>query len=1354
MILILSALQGADIPDEENLWLKQFANRPIPVCSEGVCEALAGPLPSFTVFPPRSGKFLVRVSLPFAPGTMPADLGVQVTNEGNTITPGFRPLTFHPGKPKSVRRGLVTFVYDFPDSSPRTFQTQWVDCREDKSFFTWKEPQPEDPTLITSFHDIVFSVNRHFVDIQYPDGTKWHATFLSPKTSSDTCPIAECVEINPFYLWFRLLCPDRTWPRILEVRADVLGRVVVQGHVQRREPDHGFAPDLGWEITGNLLEDLAPHSFKEGESKSIQTSDGKYVFDFPMAPYLRRGNVLVSKENQTGTLCYLRCTAEEKVPFQSMAWRNAAVVIRPEGTPDLSQFLTPNMPISIAPEYFARAYHLPKLPDLSAYPILDDITNATERALAHSVCLGDDYGNVTMYTAGAPASYYGMNRLNHAPAMFENAWLGMMPTWRDIAVLWCSNMYDLSLWWGNDEGFGGTRYNNVTAWGKPVPETDMPFLWRSNEASSFCTKGFVSFLYAYEETGDPRMAVALDAQVHYASRFIHADKGECRNIGDVIDFVELYRLTRVENFKDQALRLFRELKTKLSDDNLFDQSGKPIEKDLPFIDDDNIGLKHGFAKPYIIGYALSGLPSLLRLCPQEPQLRDAVRSIAQFLASSQDPLGGWRYPHPKSSTLIMVQAIEHASQIARAAAVLEDQGEPIEDYLDAIERTLRIRLKTFEKTADFLYGLTGWEKNPGALPEGKTIYDLYQKMEERVPDRDYEEGAITIGVSPPEGLVYWGEVLRFYLAHRPAERLFSLNGVQEKVLKRIEDRRPKLKAAVEDQSILGIYTSDALEFLFGMSAPRVVENTPSESIENPAWQMAENGTACVKHTFPTFEAVSTWKSLPSVLDGQIEIVPTSESFEQIPISIEYEIKTESLQPSTETSDSSTDYPMFVTGANGKWCLALTADKAWQLTKNEKSVTIKFQMQSLKYSPSIVRMRLQLYPADKPPEKDPFRKVWNRWSTTAPAPSPCVTNLLGFGMRDKLPVFTKSRLQEMDFREAFSRSSLAFPEWRSKARETFLESLGPDLPRVPFEPTLLDSEDRGTYEARKIALNLSAYERVKAYLLIPKTNIPCPAVLALHDHGAHFSIGKEKVIRPFNEPDSVQEDARAWVEKYYAGRWIGDELARRGYVVLATDALYWGDRGRKEGPEYETQQELAANLFQLGLTWAGIIIYDDIRSAQFLQGLPEVDPNRIGCIGLSLGAHRTWNLCAATDIVKVGAAICWMGDTLSLMAEGSNQTRGQSAFTMILPGLRNALDYPDVASIACPKPMLFFNGYQDTLFPVDGVERAYKRMQNVWESAGASDRLVTKLWDVPHEFSGPMQEETFSWLDTWLKNQRR
>jgi hypothetical protein len=88
--------------------------------------------------------------------------------------------------------------------------------------------------------------------------------------------------------------------------------------------------------------------------------------------------------------------------------------------------------------------------------------------------------------------------------------------------------------------------------------------------------------------------------------------------------------------------------------------------------------------------------------------------------------------------------------------------------------------------------------------------------------------------------------------------------------------------------------------------------------------------------------------------------------------------------------------------------------------------------------------------------------------------------------------------------------------------------------------------------------------------------------------------------------------------------------------------------------------------------------------------------------------------------------------------------------MLLPGIRNLLDYPDVASIACPKAMLFYNGEQDGLFPLDGVARSYEKMRGVWNSQNAGDKLVTKMWNVPHEFNQQMQDEAFAWLDGFLK----
>ncbi|UCD29996.1 MAG: hypothetical protein JSV03_05845, partial [Planctomycetota bacterium] len=159
---------------------------------------------------------------------------------------------------------------------------------------------------------------------------------------------------------------------------------------------------------------------------------------------------------------------------------------------------------------------------------------------------------------------------------------------------------------------------------------------------------------------------------------------------------------------------------------------------------------------------------------------------------------------------------------------------------------------------------------------------------------------------------------------------------------------------------------------------------------------------------------------------------------------------------------------------------------------------------------------------------------------------------------------------------------------------------------------------------------------------------------------------------------------------------------------------------------------------------------DMRSAEFVASLRQVDPERIGAVGLSMGSHRTWMLSAATDRIAAGIAVCWLGTTKALMAPGNNQTKGHSAYSMLVPNLRNYLDYPDVAAIACPKPMMFYNGEKDGLFPVAGVLDAYNTMRKIWESQGAGDRLVTKIWPGGHVFNVEMQEEAFDWLDTHLQ----
>lgn len=363
-----------------------------------------------------------------------------------------------------------------------------------------------------------------------------------------------------------------------------------------------------------------------------------------------------------------------------------------------------------------------------------------------------------------------------------------------------------------------------------------------------------------------------------------------------------------------------------------------------------------------------------------------------------------------------------------------------------------------------------------------------------------------------------------------------------------------------------------------------------------------------------------------------------------------------------------------------------------------------------------------------------------------------TDSTAYEVTGNMPVFYQQMKQQLTYPLAWGKAEEKdFAKWKAQARHVLAECMQ-NLQPAPkaYAMEVTDREQRDGYEARKIRFNLSEWSRVPAYLLVPEGKGPFPAIVLLHDHGAHFSIGKEKMVRPFHVAPEIMEDADQWARQCYDGQYVGDYLARHGYVVLAVDALFWGERGRKEGTSYDAQQALASNFLQMGASWGAFINVDDMRSAEFLASLPFVDKKRVGSLGFSMGAYRSWMLAALTDVVRASASICWMNTTEHLMTLTNNQNKGGSAYAMLIPALRRYLDYPHVASIACPKPTLFFNGTQDKLFPIEGVRDAYREMEAVWKSQGASDHLVTKLWDEKHFFNKEMQKETLEFFDRWLK----
>jgi dienelactone hydrolase len=328
------------------------------------------------------------------------------------------------------------------------------------------------------------------------------------------------------------------------------------------------------------------------------------------------------------------------------------------------------------------------------------------------------------------------------------------------------------------------------------------------------------------------------------------------------------------------------------------------------------------------------------------------------------------------------------------------------------------------------------------------------------------------------------------------------------------------------------------------------------------------------------------------------------------------------------------------------------------------------------------------------------------------------------IRENLPTFSYELSEQLSYPLSWLWGKYSdFKIWRTSVRTKVMECLLKAPLTVPFHPVVIAEKDRGSYVVQKVVFNLTADSRVLGYFLVPKGKGQFPAVLLLHGHGAKFDIGKEKVVKPFNESYERIKSAEEWVEKLYGGRFIGDELAKRGYVCFATDALNWSDRG---GAGYEGQQAVASNLFNLGMSFAGLIAWEDLSAAEFLASRPEVDSNRVVAMGVSTGSFRAWQVAALSDRIAGCVAVCWMGTRTGLLVPGGNLTRGQSSFTTTHPGLSNYLDYPDVAIVACPKPVLFYNGDQDKLFPVPIVQDAYSKMRKVWDSQNAGEKLVTKI----------------------------
>lgn len=156
-----------------------------------------------------------------------------------------------------------------------------------------------------------------------------------------------------------------------------------------------------------------------------------------------------------------------------------------------------------------------------------------------------------------------------------------------------------------------------------------------------------------------------------------------------------------------------------------------------------------------------------------------------------------------------------------------------------------------------------------------------------------------------------------------------------------------------------------------------------------------------------------------------------------------------------------------------------------------------------------------------------------------------TDTISYGVIKNMPAFYEQLKQQLTYPEAWGNSATKdFGKWRAEARKTVMECMQ-NLPPAPkeYDMSVVGTEQRAGYEARKIWFNVSEWSRIPAYLLVPGRKRAFPAIIMLHDHGAHFSIGKEKMVRPFGVSPEISADAEDWVIRVTTGNIQGITLRK-------------------------------------------------------------------------------------------------------------------------------------------------------------------------------------------------------------------
>ena len=363
--------------------------------------------------------------------------------------------------------------------------------------------------------------------------------------------------------------------------------------------------------------------------------------------------------------------------------------------------------------------------------------------------------------------------------------------------------------------------------------------------------------------------------------------------------------------------------------------------------------------------------------------------------------------------------------------------------------------------------------------------------------------------------------------------------------------------------------------------------------------------------------------------------------------------------------------------------------------------------------------------------------------------------------------TENKLPSLSYRK---NEWLNLGKWHQAAESRVRERLAiPDLGIMPTV-TVRKQYTFDSLHIEELAWTLPYGRPTEAIILKPAgAKTPLPGILAFHDHGGNKYFGTRKITRTGNDQHALMKEHQ---QNYYSGRAWANEIAKRGYVVLVSDAFPFASRRvymqdipenfrnglNDENPEEPGNIEkynrwagdhehiMAKSLFSAGTTWPGVFLAEDRVALDILCARKDVDKERIGCGGLSGGGMRTVFTGGLDSRIKCAVCVGFM-TTWKDFIMNKSYTHTWMTYVPLLP---NELDFPEILGLRVPLPALVLNDSDDNLYTLPEMKAADKILQDIYIKAGAPDKYKCSFYPGEHKFDSEMQTEAFDWFDRWLK----